>query len=152
MKTSPTFRNILVATDFSPAAKDALSEAVVIANSCGAAITLAHVLVDPRGAMHSASLDAKLDLLYGEGSHFYREVLADSESQLVSQSAAVTSAKTHVRHKTLLGTPHVEVCRIVQHGPFDLVVLGKHSQSALASLFIGSTAKRIIRTCPTPVL
>jgi nucleotide-binding universal stress UspA family protein len=152
MSRRSTISKLLVASDFSAAANAALSEAANIANSCHASIAVANVIANPRGTMQSASLDAKLDLLYGEGSDFYREVLADAQRRLLSQIASVPPGEHSIRSKTLLGTPYVEICRMAQHGTFDLVVLGKHSQSVWKSLFVGSTAKQVVRFCTAPVL
>ena len=82
MTTEQGYKRILVATDFSPSADAALQQAVWLARKVDAKITLAHTLPDLRGDVHSASYQAKLDLLSGEGSIFQREVRQKSDARM----------------------------------------------------------------------
>jgi nucleotide-binding universal stress UspA family protein len=34
----------------------------------------------------------------------------------------------------------------------DIIILGTHGRGALAQLFVGSVAERVVRTAPCPVL
>lgn len=152
MTTKLEYRRILVAADFSPASQAALNQAVWVARESGAGITLVHVLPDLRRGMHSASIDAKLDLLYGEGSRFYQEVVGDGELHLRRMiDEASAAADVDIRTKTLLGEPVVEICRAAQQLKCDLVIAGTHSLSGWQAYFVGGTARRLIRKCPAPV-
>jgi nucleotide-binding universal stress UspA family protein len=151
MTTKLDYRRILVATDFSPAAQAALHQAVWVARNSGARITLVHVLPDLRRGMHSASIDAKLDLLYGEGAGFFRELQGDADLRLQQSIEGVAAVDVDIRPKILLGEPIVEICRAAQQLESDLVMAGTLGAGGWQSLFIGSTARRLIRKCPAPV-
>lgn len=151
MTSTPSYQHILVATDFSSAAEAALMQAVWVARASGGKITLVHVLPEIRRAMHFASLDAKLDLLYGEGSQFDRELRGDCNQRLEKLVAAVSEPDLEIRSKLLIGEPYVEICRAVKQGSYDLVITGTHSSNAWNAFFVGSTARRLIRKCPAPV-
>lgn len=151
MTTKLEYRRILVAADFSPASQAALNQAVWVAGESGASITVVNVLPDLRRGMHSASIDAKLDLLYGEGARFYQEVLGDAEQRLRRMIDDVAAPGVEIRPKTLLGEPIVEICRAAQQLECDLVISGTRSLSGWQTYFVGGTARRLIRKCPAPV-
>jgi nucleotide-binding universal stress UspA family protein len=151
MATKLDYRQILVATDFSPAAQAALKQALWIARESGAAITLVHVLPDLRRGMHSASIDAKLDLLYGEGTHFYQELRGDAGQRLRRSIDEAGAEGVDVHPKMLSGEPIVEICRAALQLESDLVIAGTLGAGGWQSLFVGSTARRLIRKCPSPV-
>lgn len=145
------YRRILVATDFSPHAAAALKQAVWLAGQSGATITLAHALPDLRRVVHSASIQAKLDLLYGEGEQFEREVRRRSDGQLRQAISDLGATGLDMAFETLLGEPFVELTHAVQAEGYDLVLAGTRGLSAWEKVFLGSTAKRLVRKCPAGV-
>lgn len=145
------FRNILVATDFSPAAEAALRQGVWLARVSGARLTLVHALPDLRKLVHYASAQAKLDLLYGEGQQFEREVRRPSDARLKETIAALNAPDLTIHYETLIGDPAVEVIHAVQQEGYDLVLVGTRGRSLWERFFVGSTAKRLIRKCPSAV-
>jgi universal stress protein E len=145
------YRRILTATDFSPSADAALRQAVWLARTCGASITLAHCLPDLRRIVHSASTRAKLDLLEGEGNQFEREVRRKSDERMRRTIANLGATDLDVTFETLLGEPFVELTHATQAEGYDLVLAGTRGLAAWEQFFIGSTAKRLIRKCPASV-
>ncbi len=120
----PGYRKILVATDFSDHAQSALKQAVWLARQNGAKITLVHTLPDLRRAVHTVSYQAKMDLLYGEGSVFEREVRHASDARLQKMVADHHATDLDVTIKTLLGTPYAEIIHATQEDGYDLVLAG----------------------------
>ena len=51
-----------------------------------------------------------------------------------------------------IGTPFVEVVRYARAADIDLIVIGTHGRSGLAHVLLGSTAERVVRKAPCPVL
>ena len=51
-----------------------------------------------------------------------------------------------------VGTPHEVIVDVARDGGFDLVVIGPHGERARRSRFLGTTADRVVRTSPVPVL
>lgn len=149
MKTN--YQRILVAIDFSDHSAAALKQAVWLARQTGASITLAHTLPDLRRVVHSASARAKLDLLYGEGDSFQREVRKESDAKMRQLIADLGAADLDVRYETLLGEPFVELTHAVQSEQYDLVLAGTRGLSAWEQFFVGSTAKRLTRQSPASV-
>lgn len=145
------YRRILVATDFSSHAEAALQQAVWLARQAGASIVLAHTLPDLRRVMHASSYKARLDLLYGEGELFQREVRQESDAKMRSAIANLNATDLNIKVETLLGEPFVEITHAVQQEEYDLVIAGTRGLAAWEQFFVGSTAKRLIRKCPASV-
>lgn len=145
------YKRILVATDFSTYAQAAFDQAVWIARQFGASITLAHTLPDLRKAVHGTSFDARMDLLYGEGSKFQKEVRQASDTRMRQMIADLGASDLNVNCETLLGHPFVELIHAVQAEGYDLVLVGSRGLGALESALLGSTAKRLIQKCPSTV-
>jgi nucleotide-binding universal stress UspA family protein len=145
------YQRILVPTDFSPPAQAALRQAVWVAEKCQAKLVLAHVLTDLRKAVAHTSFDARLDLLRGEGEVFERELRKDSDRKLQKLIGELGPTKAETHYETLLGEPFVEIIHSVLQENYDLVVTGTRGMSTLPGLFLGSTAKRLIRKCPCSV-
>ena len=51
-----------------------------------------------------------------------------------------------------VGTPFVEVVRYAKAENIDLIVIGTHGRGGLAHVLLGSTAERVVRKAPCPVL
>lgn len=145
------YKRILVAIDFSQHAESAMKQAVWLARQTGAKITLAHTLPDLRKAVHSVSYQARVDLFYGEGSVFQREVRQDSDTKMRRMIASLNAVDLNVKVKTLLGAPYAEITHAVQQEGYDLVLAGTRGLAAWEQFFVGSTAKRLIRKCPSSV-
>lgn len=145
------FRRILVATDFSPASRSALSQALQLADKTGAKVTLAHTLPNLRKLVESASYEGRVDFLYGEGSEFYREVREDSDRKMRQIVADVNAQDRNIEILTLLGTPYLEITHAVQRDKCDLVVTGTRGLSSWQNFLVGSTANRLIQKCPASV-
>ncbi len=145
------YQNVLVATDFSPSASAALNQALWVARSSGAQLVLAHVLKDLQQATHSLTTQAKLDLLSDDGELFEKEIRKKSDHQLQQQIAALHVKDLPIRYETLLGEPFVELIHATQQENYDLLMLGTRGLSAWKQFFVGSTAKRLIRKCPSAV-
>ena len=145
------YKQILVATDFSSHSDAALKQAVWLARQTGAGIVLAHTLPDLRRAVHSSSYKARLDLLYGEGDLFQREIRQESDTKMRRSIVNLNAMDLDVKFETLLGEPFMELTHAVQQEGYDLVLAGTRGLAAWEQFFIGSTAKRLIRKCPASV-
>lgn len=153
---STGYRHILVATDFSPHAEAAVRQAVWLARQGAATLTIAHTLPNLRGAAHSQSgpkMELLIDLLYGEGEQFEEFELGlrrEAETKM-RQMVDLNAADLDVQFKVLQGDPFVEITHAVQQSGHDLVLAGTRGLAAWKQFLVGSTAKRLIRKCPSAV-
>jgi nucleotide-binding universal stress UspA family protein len=116
---------VLVATDFSETAADAVRVAVQHARRAGARLHLLHVVpphTDP-------VLQRRLEQLAAE---------------LESTVPVVTAVRTGVPAACI-------VDYAAQHG-VELIVVGTHGRTGVTRALIGSVAERVVRTSPCPVL
>jgi nucleotide-binding universal stress UspA family protein len=90
-------------------------------------------------------------MLYGEGGIFQTEVRKESDSKMRQIIANMNADDLNVSVETLLGAPYAEITHAVQQEGYDLVIVGTRGLSAWEQFFVGSTAKRLIRNCPSSV-
>jgi nucleotide-binding universal stress UspA family protein len=145
------YSNILVAIDFSPHSDAALKQAVWLARKNPAKVVLAHALRDLRRAVCCATYEAKCSLFYGGGEHWQREIRTETDEKLRRMFVDLNAMDLDTNFETLLGEPFVELTHAVQAEGYDLVLAGTRGLAAWEEFFVGSTAKRLIRKCPTSV-
>ena len=63
----------------------------------------------------------------------------------------IPSMNNNVMQKVILGKPFVEIIHYARQEHIDLIVLGTHGHSALASMLLGSVAEKVVRKSPCPV-
>jgi nucleotide-binding universal stress UspA family protein len=146
-----SFQNLLVATDFSPHADAALQQAIWVARHSGARITLVHVLPDLNQTLLAVSTGTHSELIYNETESLQREAQEESLARMHFLISKLGVDDLDIKCEVLLGDPSIAIIREVQHGHFDTVFVGVRNQSAWERFIMGSTAKRLIRKCPSLV-
>jgi len=147
MKTL-SIRNILVPIDFSQMSTQALETATPLARRFAASIHLAHVRQFDYAAGFSAPAPpfAPFPLMTYEQDEEKRTV---KELNTLAREFGISSGVCHV----LGGAPPFdEICRLAQEIPADLIVMPTHGRTGLTHVFLGSTAERVVRHSPCPVL
>jgi len=133
-----SFKNILLATDFSDASQKAFNYAAAIARRHGSKISLVHV-IPPES-------DSFIPEIPGERQRH------EAERQL--ENMATRSELNQVPHETLLRTGSVwsVLSAVIHRQDTNLVVLGTHGRSGLKKLVLGSVAEEVVRRAGCPVL
>ena len=140
------FQRILVATDLSAPARRAAERGALLSRQTQAALDLLHVA-------DLSPLDHLRQWLPGQAQDMPQRVLEAAQAQvhaladLLRQRHGV-AANTHVR----TGAVTNELVRIVKELQADLLVCGARGESVVRHLLLGTTAQRILRTTPCPVL
>lgn len=135
--------NILVATDFSDDAANALNYGQSLAQALGAKLYVLHVITNPT-------------------SHIYGEVEGD---YLAMEKNAKVKAQTLMGQysELLKGLPHHEgivragevvpiVLELIREKKIDTVVVGTHGHGPLRHLLMGSTCHKILQSIACPVV
>jgi nucleotide-binding universal stress UspA family protein len=133
---------ILVPLDFSKASRKALTYAVPFAEQFGARIVLLHVVepvVYPATDLGYLAID--------------ETTLIDSAKKTMNQFAK-NAIKPRFLERTLVrtGKPHQEIVSTARGLKVDLIVLSTHGYTGLKHAMLGSTAERVVRYAPCPVL
>ena len=134
-------RNILVPIDFSPASEKALRHAVAFARQFGAKITLLYVSQAQLQANEFAYMPVEESAVRWCGT-------ARLESIARREIAPEIPVETLVR----TGVAFDEIVKAAKELNADLIVVNTHGYTGLKHILVGSTAERIVRHAPCPVL
>ena len=138
-------KKILAPTDFSETSKKAFQYALKFAEQFDCEITLLNV-VEPTSAMIGAPLAV--------------EAFPDTEDELseAEKNLAVLAAESHangansVNSSVRIGHAPNEITKAAKDMDVDLIIIATHGYTSWRHLCIGSTAERVVRTAPCPVL
>jgi len=140
-------QHILMATDFSSCAQEALKQAVSLAQGLKAKITLLNIFETffPYGDTPSA----------GDSPGVYRwlENIKNEEKRKLRLTAEIVSREgVEVALLYKEGNPSAEIIRTAQEINADVIVLGTHGRKGFSHALMGSVAERVARHAPCPVL
>ena len=133
---------ILFATDFSQWARRAEDYACALACSWKASLTVLCVAEFPPG----------LNPDYLVNQQYLADLLKTASSQLVGLKGRVERRGIAVTTRVATGIPSEEVITVARAEDSDLIVVGTRGKTGLAHVLLGSTAERVIRGAPCPVL
>ena len=137
-------KKILVPTDFSETSKKAAQYAVRFAEQFGCDIALLYV-VEPTTPMIGAPLavEAFTD----------KDEFSIAEKDLAALAAEAHTDGAHsVRSFVRIGHAPNEITKAAKDLDVDLIIIATHGYTSWRHLCIGSTAERVVRTAPCPVL
>lgn len=139
---------IVLATDFSAAARLALEHAVAIATRFQARLYIFHAIdVRDGGSQGNESL---ADDFYELTERRAREELEGLRARL--GPPGVHTGPISIVETVRIGSPSEEIVAFAEEKEADLVVVGTQGRSVLARVFAGSVAESVLRRAPCPVL
>lgn len=133
-------QTILVPTDFSDGAAQALDYAIELAGKLGANVHVVNALGVPATGL--ADLDVALSAVTGE------EALAKSQAALDALAAARPGLSTMLRS----GDAPDVIIQAAQEIGAGMIVMGTHGRRGLKRALMGSVAESVVRSAPCPVL
>jgi len=77
--------------------------------------------------------------------------MAEAQMQRLADEHLVGLSCAPVTH-IAMGRPFAEIIRYARENTIDLIVLATHGRGGLAHVLLGSTAEKIVRKAPCPVL
>ena len=137
-------RSILVPTDFSPPSSKAVTYARALADAFDAKVTLLNVVEPIGGTPDFAVNPLVID------SREMTERAKENLERLISREHIEPGriGNLLVRH----GTPFHEISQAAAVLKSDLIVIATHGYTGLKHVLLGSTAERVVRHAPCPVL
>lgn len=141
----PKFQRILVAVDFSEESWRALACAAELAARFDASLTLVHV-VEP----HFGPPDTDVTALTGPGSD--TEEHAEAKLELNALGEQMLGPCRVVETVVRAGLAFFEITEAAKALGADLIVIGTHGYTGIKRALIGSTAEKVVRHAPCPVL
>lgn len=142
LKQSVTFKNILLATDFSEVSRKAVPYAAAIAGRYGSKIYLVHV-IPPEARMPipmehlPAQLDrSRLDADRDMETFIHGDLLSDIPHEVLLERGAIWDT----------------LSALIKQDEIDLLVVGTHGRGGLKKVLLGSVAEELFRLASCPVL
>ena len=134
-------KQLIVATDGSPGAREALEQGLGLAREAGAAVTLVYVRQKPPAVLGDLFYQRSLsqELLRA------RAVLADAVSLAAEQGIETD-------FEVLEGDPARAVLDLARARQADLIVVGSRGRGMVAGALLGSVSSSIVRDADRPVL
>ena len=133
---------IVVPTDFSDCAKQALAYGSELAKRFGAQLHLVHV-TQPPAAVYAYAAPLPEAALYPEEA---------AEKELAELEVPDADELSKVERTVLRGVPFVEIVRHAKQNDADLIVMGTHGRSGLQHMLMGSVSEKVVRKASCPVL
>lgn len=134
-------KKILVPTDFSKNANNALRYAINIANYFDAAIALVHIYEVRSTTGSFTSIE-----------RFMREDAEKELGKLVNETEPKLLRKTSLRARAINGYVVDSLCNIAQTEKMDLIVMGTQGATGLKEIFLGSITEGVMNKTTVPML
>ena len=158
------FTHVLVPTDFSELAKQALRYALEEAVLHHAKVTLLHVLPPHTGTeVHFIAGAPRVEVSFDPALEGRLGAAIPPRPTVVLQDHG-EEVLTHLRDLMLnafhgvwevavmAGRPAETIVRVAHERGADLIVMGTHGRTGLQHVLLGSVAEKVVRLAPCPVL
>lgn len=137
-------KRILVPVDFSECSRKALQYAGSFARQFNAEMILLHVVEPP---VYPGNAPLVVTAMMFDDADI-RELAAKRLSEWRNEISSRATVKANVRG----GVPYHEIIQAAEETNTDLIVISTHSRTGFARMFLGSTAERVVRHAPCPVM
>jgi nucleotide-binding universal stress UspA family protein len=143
------FDKILVPTDFSPDSLSVVETAAYQSKMSGAQVTLLHVALDWQvpATLYEYIPDPKLI-------DEYRKNVRDSAQKQLDRLAQENFHGLKVKTEVLMTVRSIgqTICDFAKESGVGLIIMSTHGHGALATLFMGSVASKVLQLSECPVL
>jgi nucleotide-binding universal stress UspA family protein len=134
---------ILCATDFSPCSRVAARVAGGLARRRGEAITLVHVVPPPPSDLTAATIAVEA---------WDAEVAARGHAELQAEAESIRGGGVTVDARVEQGVPAKVLLELAAAPGTSLLVAGMHGRARIDRVMVGSSAEKLARSAPCPVL
>jgi nucleotide-binding universal stress UspA family protein len=139
------FTKILLSTDFSGCSAEAAGMARSLAERFGSRVVVLHVLDEPATLDPMFRGDIPLEMLRSRMEQFARETM---DAFLARHFSGFENFDTMLS----TGIPYREIIGKAREVTADLIVIGTHGRTGVEHVIFGSTAEKVVRMAPCPVL
>ncbi len=150
-------KKIIVPTDFSEQATNALSLACEMAQTIKAKIVLIHVIEHSKKQttfMGSSALNTTASMSTGVAMDdiYFIELFKKRKKQMAEVLADPAFQGVEIIDKIMLGTPYHAIEEEITESEADFIIMGTTGVSNWEESLIGSTAEKVVRHAGCPVL
>ncbi|HYG02935.1 MAG TPA: universal stress protein [Chryseosolibacter sp.] len=144
-------KKILVPTDFSKSAQNAIDVASEIALKSNAQLILLHIV--ERAGGNSFNVEAQIDDSDGwEEKIFTMRLIEKGRKQLQALVDSLKQQGVRVKTELRMGTPFHGMRTIITDQNVDLVVMGTAGHTRMEEMIIGTNTEKVVRHARCPVL
>lgn len=136
---------ILFPIDFSEGAMNALDYAISLSKEYNAKLYLLHVV-------HEISMTAGWQVPHIRIDELYRDMEESARKELEKCCMEELRGLKDVERIVLRGIPDEEILKVAREKKIDLIVIGTHGRTGIDRFLFGSTAEKVVRKAPCPVL
>jgi universal stress protein A len=142
-------KKILVPTDFSVYADNALKQAIDIAKQNNAKIYLFHVIDD---GFQQCTVDYCLN--EGDVQRILTESMKSAQEKLQQEAKKVVDNNSGIEivYDTIRGIPYEEIIREQEEKGIDLIVIASHGKTGILKNLLGGVADKVMKRAKCPVL
>ncbi len=142
-------KKILVPTDFSVYADNALKQAIDIAKQNKAKIYLFHVIDD---GFQQCAVDYCLD--EGTVQKILKDSIKNAKEKLQQESKKVTDSNSSIEivYETKRGIPYEEILKEQEEKGIDLIVIASHGKTGILKNLLGGVVDKVIKRAKCQVL
>jgi nucleotide-binding universal stress UspA family protein len=152
-------QKILIAIGDSPESVKVLESGLIFAEKFGAKISILHVLNLIRSGFESAGnpfVGGNYPIMTDLAIQQYQRELQDSEKlgmeRLLSYAKQATDRHITAEIFQNTGDPGRTICDLAKKSAADVIVIGRHQQSLLSEIFLGSTSNYVLHHAPCSVM
>ena len=152
-------QKILIAIGDSPESAKVLEAGLMLAEKFGAKISILHVLNLFRSGFEPAGnplIGGNYPMMNDLAIQQYQRELQESEKLGMErlQSYAKQAAERNITAEIFQnpGDPGRTICDLAKEYVTDLIVIGRHQQSVLSEIFVGSTSNYVLHHAPCSVM
>jgi nucleotide-binding universal stress UspA family protein len=138
-------KTILFPTDFSETSQEAARYAISFAREFKAKVFVLHVVNEKIFTESNMPRVVSIEELEREMTEEARKRL---KTLVPAEEAEGLDWETVIRQ----GEPFIEIIRFAKDQDVDLIVIGTHGRSGFEHIIFGSTAEKVVRKAPCPVL
>jgi nucleotide-binding universal stress UspA family protein len=136
---------ILFPTDFSEGSSHALPYAVDLSKHYNAKLYILHITYDIFKTTNSHIPHISADELYGE-------MFEWAQKEIENCGIEEIRGLSNVEKVVLKGIPYEEIIKFAAKEKVDMIVMGTYGRAGLERFIFGSTAERVVRKAPCPVM
>ncbi len=140
---------IIVPTDFSSFADQALLYAIEIAKKSGGEVRLLHIMLTPDNSKIEATSEGVNISGYGENEYLLNAVKGSKQN---IETLVKSLDYERVSYLICSGNIGQSIIDFAEKEEADLIVMGTQGESGYDSLFVGSNAEKVVRLAQCPVL
>lgn len=152
-----SFHKIMVGCDFSKYSRETLECAVALTDELQADLIIVNVInkkeIDTILRVAEGQFDRKIEKYVEKTAHEYEtRVKADRTRQMEKLIEEIGCAHLSIKKVFKVGVPFQELISAIEDEGADMLVMGQKGRSDLAGVIFGSTAEKVFRRCPIPLL